>query len=44
MPTGGESQYEAASSNIVAIVGLNAALKAVDIEKSRTQEQELTDI
>lgn len=43
MPTGGESQYEAASSNIVAIVGLNAALKAVDIEKSRTQEQELTD-
>ncbi len=41
MPTGQESKYEAASSNIVAIVGLNAALKDVDIEKIRDREQKL---
>lgn len=44
MPTGAESHYEAASSNIVAIAGLNAALRVVDVEKSRMREQELTDI
>lgn len=44
MPTGAESHYEAASSNIVAIYGLNAALNEVDTKQARKREQELTDI
>ena len=42
MPNHPEGKYEAASSNIVAVAGLNAALKDVDIEKRYQQEKELT--
>lgn len=43
MPKHPEGKYEAASSNIVAIAGLNAALKNIDIEKRYQQERELTE-
>ena len=42
MPTGPESHYEAASSNIVAIYGLNAALQSLDLSANRNREIELT--
>jgi cysteine desulfurase family protein len=43
MPDGNEAKYEAASSNIVAISGLNAALKCLDISAHREKEKVLTD-
>ena len=42
MPDGKESKYEAASSNIVAVYGLNTALKNLEMEKNRRIENELT--
>ena len=33
MPTGSESKYESSSQNIVAIAGLNAALKSLPSDK-----------
>ncbi len=43
MPDGKESRYEAASCNIVAIAGLNAALKNIDMELCMKHEKELSD-
>ena len=43
MPDHPEGRYEAASSNIVAIAGLNAALKEVNTEENFSREKELTD-
>lgn len=43
MPTGAESHYEAASSNIVAICGLNASLTCLNQESNYKKEKELTD-
>lgn len=43
MPDHPEGRYEAASSNIVAISGLNAALKEINIEENYSKEKELTD-
>ena len=43
MPTGKESKYEASSSNIVAISGLNAALQDLKQEEYLRHESELTD-
>ena len=43
MPDGQESRYEASSSNIVAIAGLNAALKVINQEYCMKHEKELTD-
>lgn len=43
MPTGKESKYEASSSNIVAIAGLNAALQDLNQEEYLRHESELTD-
>lgn len=43
MPDGNEAKYEAASTNISAIAGLNAAIKVLDIEEHRKYEKELTD-
>lgn len=42
MPDGSESKFEAASSNIVAIAGLNAALGVIDSERAFRHEIELT--
>lgn len=42
MPDGIEAKYEAASSNIVAIAGLNAALKELRIEELFRHEKDLT--
>lgn len=42
MPDGNETKYEAASSNIAAIAGLNAALKDLDVKKCFNHEKELT--
>ncbi len=42
MPNGNETKYEASSSNIVAIAGLNAALKNISIENNFAHERELT--
>lgn len=42
MPDGSESKFEAASSNIVAIAGLNAALGVIDSERAFKHEIELT--
>lgn len=39
MPDGKESKYEASSTNIVAIVGLNAALKELNVEKNYAKEK-----
>lgn len=41
MPEGSESRYEVASSNIVAVAGLNAALKVLDQKKIFEHEKEL---
>lgn len=43
MPDGNESKYESSSTNIVAIAGLHAALKCLDIANCREKEQQLTD-
>lgn len=43
MPDGLEKKYEAASSNIIAIAGLNAALKVIDTKKRIKQEKEITE-
>lgn len=43
MPDGNESKYESSSTNIVAIAGLHAALKCLDIVNCREKEQQLTD-
>lgn len=43
MPEGSESRYESASSNIVAIAGLNAALKVLDQKRIFEHEKELLD-
>ena len=43
MPDGRETRYESASSNIVAISGLNAALKVLDQKKIFAHEKELLD-
>lgn len=42
MPEGIESKYEAASTNIVAIAGLNAALKEINVEENLKHEKNLT--
>lgn len=42
MPSKGEGRYEAASSNIVAIAGLNAALTCLDQHKCLEHEESLT--
>lgn len=43
MPDGNEAKYESASQNIVAIAGLNAALKCLDINKNYEHEKVLTE-
>ena len=43
MPQDGESRYEAASQNIVAIAGLNAALKCIDQTYNFNHEKDLTE-
>lgn len=43
MPSGKESKYEASSTNIVAIAGLNAALQDLNQEEYLRHESELTD-
>lgn len=43
MPEGNEAKYEAASTNIVAIAGLNVALKNIDIKESFESEKKLTE-
>ena len=43
MPTGNESKYESASNNIVAIVGLKAALETLNIKEIYEHEKTLTD-
>ena len=43
MPDGNEAKYEASSTNITAVAGLNAALKVLDVDNHRTYEKELTD-
>jgi len=43
MPGGPETKYESASSNIVAIAGLNAALQVLDTKKIYEHEKKLTD-
>lgn len=42
MPLGKESKYEASSSNIVAIAGLNASLQNIDQEKILNNELKMT--
>lgn len=42
MPSGSETKYEAASCNIVAVAGLNAAIKEISINKCFEHEKELT--
>ena len=43
MPDGKESKYESASCNIVAVAGLNAALKVIDPVFCMRWEKELSD-
>lgn len=43
MPEGDEAKYEAASSNIVAIAGLNEALRVLDQESNYAHEKEIGD-
>lgn len=43
MPDDMEGRYEAASSNIVAIAGLNAALKELNVEQCFSHEKNLTE-
>ena len=42
MPEGYPAKYESSSANIVAIAGLNAALKEINVEESFVKEKELT--
>lgn len=42
MPSVGETKYEAASSNIVAISGLNAALSELNVQENYDYEKKLT--
>ena len=41
MPSGKETRYESASCNIVAVAGLNAALKVIDPDACMAHEKEL---
>lgn len=43
MPSGNEARYESASSNIVAIAGLNAALDCLNQKEHLEHEREITD-
>lgn len=43
MPEKSPNRYESSSSNIVAIAGLNAALKKIDIENNYVKEKQLTE-
>jgi selenocysteine lyase/cysteine desulfurase len=43
MPNGIETKYEAASSNIVAIAGLNEALKSLNLDDNYETEKEMTE-
>lgn len=43
MPEGYPAKYESSSSNIVAIAGLNAALKEINVEETFVKEKKLTD-
>lgn len=43
MPDGKEARYEAASSNIVAVAGLNAALKEINQDECYRHEKQLSD-
>ncbi|SFC69845.1 aminotransferase class V-fold PLP-dependent enzyme [Butyrivibrio sp. YAB3001] len=43
MPNHPEGKYEAASNNIVAIAGLNAALEALDVKKNFEHERKITE-
>ena len=43
MPSGKETRYESASCNIVAVAGLNAALKVIDPDACMAHEKELGD-
>ncbi len=43
MPNGTESKYEAASTNIVAVAGLNAALNVLDLKSNYAHEKEIGD-
>lgn len=43
MPKGNEMKYESASSNVVAIAGLKAALGVLDVKKIYEHERKLTD-
>jgi len=44
MPTYSPNRYESSSSNIVAIAGLQEALKKLDVEEAFRKEKELTDM
>lgn len=43
MPDNLEGKYEAASSNVIAIAGLQAALKSLDVSAHYSKEKELTE-
>ena len=43
MPSGMESRYESASTNIIAVAGLNAALNDLNQKKHYSHEKKLTD-
>jgi selenocysteine lyase/cysteine desulfurase len=43
MPDGKEARYESSSSNIVAIAGLNAALRGLDVPFNYEHEKKLTE-
>ena len=43
MPEEAPERYEASSTNVVAIAGLNASLKGLDIDKHRETVRELTE-
>lgn len=43
MPSGKETRYESASCNIVAVAGLNAAMKVIDPDACMAHEKELGD-
>ncbi len=44
MPSDSEGKFEAGSQNIIAIAGLNASLKVLDLTYNRNVERELTDL
>lgn len=43
MPKGNEARYESASSNVIAIAGLKAALEVLEVQKNYEHEKMLTD-